>query len=138
MSSELKLIIKMNGLKIRFKLHLFWERIGTYKVSVLIYLCTTWQRSISLLNINIFVMTLTVCMYLFQHLLIQTWAIAVCILSYFINLVTFVMQENIEQPHTIKYCIKLFCQELLFLSHKTEKTLKMNLIVESQPLQEIN
>ena len=36
------------------------------KVSVLIFLCTNWQRSTSLMYIGTLVMTLAACPYLFQ------------------------------------------------------------------------
>ena len=52
------------------------------KVSVLIFLCTNWQRSTSLMYIGTLVVTLD-------------------------NLVTFAMQANIEQGYAIKFCVKL-------------------------------
>ena len=77
------------------------------KVSVLIFLCTNWQRSTSLMYIGTLVVTLAACPYLFQlDWLSQSCATAVCVWL-FSNLITFAMQENIEQRYTIKFCVKL-------------------------------
>ena len=56
------------------------------KVSVLIFLCTNWQRSTSLMYIGTLVVTLTACPYLF-HLdwLSQSFATAVCVWSCFLT-----------------------------------------------------
>ena len=57
--------------------------------------------------IGTLVVTLTACPYLFRmDWLSQSCSTAVCVWS-FSNLVTFAMQENIEQRYPIKFCVKL-------------------------------
>ena len=54
------------------------------KVSVLIFLCTNWQRSTSLMYIGVLVVTLATCSYLFQlDWSGQSCATAVCVWSCF-------------------------------------------------------
>jgi len=68
------------------------------------FLCTKWQCSTSLMYIGTLVLTLAACPYLFQlDWLSQSCAIAVV----FSNLVTFAMQEIIEQRYASKFCVKL-------------------------------
>ena len=56
------------------------------KVSVLIFLCTNWKRSTSLMYIGTLVVTLAACPYLFQQdWLSQSCATAVCIRSCFLT-----------------------------------------------------
>ena len=56
------------------------------KVSVLIFLCTNWQRSTSLMYIGTLVVTLAACPYLFQlDWLSQSCATAVCVWSCFLT-----------------------------------------------------
>jgi hypothetical protein len=63
------------------------------KVSVLSFLCTTWESSTSLMYNGELVMTLAACTYLFKlNRLSLSWAIAVCVRSCFITSVTFAMQ----------------------------------------------
>jgi hypothetical protein len=63
------------------------------KVSVLIFLCTTWERTTSLMYIGELVMILAACTYLFKlDRLSLSWTIAVCVRSCFITSVTFAIQ----------------------------------------------
>ena len=56
------------------------------KVSVLIFLCTNWQRSFSLMYIGTLIVTLAACPYLFQlDWLSQSCATAVCVWSCFLT-----------------------------------------------------
>ena len=56
------------------------------KVSVLIFLCTNWQRSTSLMYIGTLVVTLAACPYLFQlDWLSQSCITAVCIWLFFLT-----------------------------------------------------
>ena len=58
--------------------------------------------------ISTLVVTLAACPYLFQlDWLSHSCATAVCVMVVFSNLVTFAMQENIEQRYAIKFCVKL-------------------------------
>ena len=56
------------------------------KVSVLIFLCTNWQSSTSLMYISTLVVTVAACPYLFQlDWLSQLCATAVCVWSCFLT-----------------------------------------------------
>ena len=56
------------------------------KVSLLIFLCTNWQRSTSLMYIGMLVVTLSAYLYLFQlDWLSQSCATAVCVWSCFLT-----------------------------------------------------
>ena len=56
------------------------------KVSALIFLCTNWQRSTSLMYVGTLVVTLAACPYLFQlDWLSQSCATAVCVWSCFLT-----------------------------------------------------
>jgi len=78
------------------------------KVSVVIFLCTNWQRSTSLIYICTLVVTLAACPYLCSSGLVESVVRYCCLcMVVFSNLVTFAMQENIEQRHVIKFCVKL-------------------------------
>jgi len=55
------------------------------KVSVLIFLCTNWQRNTSLMHIGTLVVTLAVCPYFFQwDWLSQSCTTAFCVWSCFL------------------------------------------------------
>ena len=78
------------------------------EVSVLVFLCTNWQRSTSLMYICTLVVTLAACPYLCSSGLVESVVRYCCLcMVVFSNLVTFAMQENIEQRHVIKFCVKL-------------------------------
>jgi transposase len=63
------------------------------KVRVLIFLCTSWESSTSLMYIGELIMTLAACTYLFKlNRLSLSWAIAVCVRSCFTTPLTFEMQ----------------------------------------------
>ena len=66
------------------------------KVSVLIFLCTKWQRSTSM-YIGTLVVTLAACPYVSTGLVEPVMCYCCLCMVVFSNLVTFAMQENIEQ-----------------------------------------
>jgi hypothetical protein len=57
--------------------------------------------------IGTLVVTLTACPYLFQLDWLSQSALLLFGMVVFSNLITFVMQENIEQRYAIKFCVKL-------------------------------
>jgi hypothetical protein len=69
-----------------------YTRFVRKKISVLIFLCMTWECSTSM-YIDKLVMTLAACTYLFKlYRLDLSWATVVCVRSCFITSVMFVMQ----------------------------------------------
>jgi len=71
------------------------------KVSVLIFLCTNWKRSTSLMYIGVLVVILAACPILVSTGLVESVVRYCCLcMVVFYNLVTFPMQENIEKRNT--------------------------------------
>jgi len=78
------------------------------KVSVLIFLCTNWKCSASMMYIGALVVTLASCPYLFHPGLDESVVHYCCLcMVMFYNFVMFAMQENIEQLYAIKFFVKL-------------------------------
>ena len=90
------------------KLRDHWHTWFVAKVSVLIFLCTNWQRNTSIMYIGTLVVNLD-CMSLLVSTGLVEPVVRYCCLCMvvFSNLVTFAMQENIEQRYAIKFCVKL-------------------------------
>ena len=90
--------------------HIYTQTIHTWfvpKVSVLIFLCTNWQCSISLIYIGMLVVTLTACPYLFQlDWLSQSCATAVCVWSCFLTSLL-LRCRKITNNGTPSNCVKL-------------------------------
>ena len=78
------------------------------KVSELIFLCTNWQCSTSLMYISTLGSDFG-CMSILVSTGLVDPVVRYCCLCMvvFSNLVTFAMQENIEQCYAIKFCVKL-------------------------------
>ena len=129
---------------------------GLSQVSVLIFLCTNWQCSTSLMYISMLVVTLAACPYVFQlKWLSQSCAAAVCVWSCLLTLLhlrsrkisnngtlsNFVWNStNLPQRHLFllpKFMEMPLYRELSFLSGTKlskmgEKMLKTTLVLEDQ------
>ena len=79
------------------------------KVSEMIFLCTNWQRCTSLMYIGTLVVSDLGCMSILVSTGLVWPVVRYCCLCMVVcsNLITFAMQENIEQQYAIKFCVKL-------------------------------
>ena len=77
------------------------------KVSVLIFLCTNWQCI--LVDVYWYIGSDLGCMSILVSTGLVEPVVRYCCLCMvvFSNLVTFAMQENIEQRYAVKFCVKL-------------------------------